>query len=214
MRASFGEYVLDTDTRELRHRGRPLPLSPKALRLLQALIESAPKALSKTALHDLLWPDTVVVEANLSNLVGEIRAALDDDARRPRFIRTVHRFGYAFQSGEVADTGRASLRLRLKWPGGKADLGEGEHVIGRDADVAVCLASGSVSRRHALLRLRGDEATLEDLGSKNGTRLNGQPIKDRQLLADGDEVRAGSVRIVVRLLPLTGSTETAVSRSD
>ena len=93
----FGEFVLDSDTREV-HRGRePVHLSPKAFQLLEALVESRPKALSKAALHDRLWPKTFVVEANLANLVGEIRAALGEDPRRPRFVRTVHGFGYAFR---------------------------------------------------------------------------------------------------------------------
>jgi DNA-binding response OmpR family regulator len=46
---------------------------------------------------DSVWPDTIVVETNLANLVGEIRTALGDDPGQPGFIRTVHRFGYAFR---------------------------------------------------------------------------------------------------------------------
>ena len=51
-------------------------LSPKAFQLLTLLVESRPKALSKDTLYNVLWPDMFVVEANLSNLVGEVRAAL------------------------------------------------------------------------------------------------------------------------------------------
>ena len=97
MQLRFGDFALDSKARELRRGHEPVPLSPKAFQLLVALVESRPKAVSKAALHERLWPETFVVETNLANLVGEIRAALDDDARRPRFIRTVHRFGYAFQ---------------------------------------------------------------------------------------------------------------------
>jgi non-specific serine/threonine protein kinase len=57
-------------------------------------------------LQDRLWPGTFVVEKNLTNLVSEIREALGDDPVHPRFIRTVHRFGYAFREVPATDRGR------------------------------------------------------------------------------------------------------------
>ena len=57
-------------------------------------------------LQQRLWPDTFVTEANLSNIVAEIRDALDDSPREPIYIRTVHKFGYAF-CGEAAFLPRA-----------------------------------------------------------------------------------------------------------
>ncbi len=213
-RVSFAEFVLDAETRELRRAGKPVPLSLKAFCLLQALLEARPRALSKPELHALLWPDAMVVEANLSNLVGEVRAALGEDARRPRFIRTLHRFGYAFQADVGPRAGVSTVRLHLKWPGGSALLGEGEHVMGRDPELPVCLASASVSRRHATFRVEGGQARLEDLGSKNGTSLNGRRLTEPRLLSDGDEVRAGSVRVKVRLLSPAESTETEVRQAD
>ena len=92
----FGDFVLDLDARELLRAGTAVELSPKALQLLGILVEDHARALSKTELQDRLWPGTFVVEKNLTNLVSEIRNALGDDAARPRWIRTVHRFGYAF----------------------------------------------------------------------------------------------------------------------
>jgi DNA-binding winged helix-turn-helix (wHTH) protein len=76
-------------------------LSPKAFQLLEVLIKNRPRALSKSVLLDRLWANTFVVEANLSNLVGEIRHALGEDSRTPRFVRTIPRFGYAFQCVET-----------------------------------------------------------------------------------------------------------------
>lgn len=92
----FGEFVLDSETRQLLRRRQPLHVSPKAFQLLQALISSRPRVWSKRELQDLLWPDTTVVEANLPNLVAEVRAALEDDPQDPRYVRTVHRYGYGF----------------------------------------------------------------------------------------------------------------------
>ena len=64
--------------------------------MLIPLVEARPKALGKDALCRALWPDTFVVEANLANLIGEIRAGLGDSAERARFIRTLHGYGYTF----------------------------------------------------------------------------------------------------------------------
>ena len=101
MRIAFGDFVFDSDTRELLCGGNRLTLSPKAFQLLEVLIENRPRALSKSVLLDRLWANTFVVEANLSNLVGEIRHALGEDSRTPRFVRTIPRFGYAFQCAET-----------------------------------------------------------------------------------------------------------------
>ena len=219
MRIGFGEYTVDTDSRELLRRGTAVALSPKAFQLLLALLEQRPKALSRDALYAQLWPDTVVVEANLSNLVGEIRAALRDDPRQPRFIRTVHRFGYAFRTDgpAVTPTPRpmpSGAWLRLTWRGGKATLAEGDHVVGRDPELPVCLPFPSVSRRHALVRVHAGEATVEDLGSKNGTFLNGRRLREPQALSAGDVVRAGSVEVRVGMVAALGSTETGVNFPD
>src|SRR5436305_1562400 len=92
----FDEFVLDCETRELRCSGQPVHVSPKAFHLLEVLASTRPRAWSKSALQEVLWPDTTVVEANLANLVAELRAALADNPAHPRYIRTIHRHGYAF----------------------------------------------------------------------------------------------------------------------
>ena len=110
MRARFGPFVLDSASRQLlREEPRHLPVSPKAFDLLIVLVESRPRALTKGELHERLWPDTFVVDANLSNLVVELRGVLEDKAREPRFIRTVHRHGYAF-AAEVDPRSRGAGR--------------------------------------------------------------------------------------------------------
>ncbi len=114
---TFGDFVLDLDTHELVRAGTPVSLSPKAFQLLGLLVKNHPSALSKTELQNRLWPSTFVVEKNLTNLVSEIRAALDDDPAHPRFIRTVHRFGYAFcevPAAESRDNGMTADAVRLK----------------------------------------------------------------------------------------------------
>ena len=212
MRVRFDRFVLDTDTHELIREGESVHLSPKAFQLLALLVGSRPRAISKDALCTHLWPNTFVVEANLSNLVGDLRAALDDDPRRPRFVRTVHGFGYAFREpaeSECAAVERPSTVLyQLVWADRRATVAEGEHVLGRDPALDLCIDSSSVSRRHARLRVGDGKAVLEDLGSKNGTFVNGQKLTGAVPLSDRDQVRLGSVRLKFRILSSQPSTET------
>lgn len=214
-RFHFGGFVLDADTRELRRGAEAVPMSPKAFRLLEILIEHQPKAVSKEVLQDLLWPDTFVVEKNVANLVAEVRDALGDAAGHPRFVRTVPRFGYAFM-GTPADTagdGHAStaeplVRCRLTWAGGRAALCDGDHVLGRDPDVELFLDSPSVSRRHAVIRVSGATATLEDLRSKNGTVVGNRRIEIPTPLQDGDAITVGAITLTFRFIHAHGVTET------
>jgi DNA-binding winged helix-turn-helix (wHTH) protein len=209
MRLEFADVIFDSDTRELLRDRQPIPLSPKAFQLLEILIESRPKALTKSTLHDRLWPNTLVVEANLSNLIGEVRRALDDDPRGPRFVRTVHRFGYAFR-GEAVDLARSDTNgavCRLVWAGGSATLRQGAHIIGRDSDAAVLLDSPSVSRRHARIRVEDGHATFEDLGSKNGSAVGGRRVHAPVSLGDGDVITTGVVELTFRMIRPAVPTE-------
>ena len=211
---AFGEFVLDLDTRELRRGSTPVPLSPKAFQLFALLVEHRPKAVSKSELQERLWPGTFVVEKNLTNLVAEIRGALDDDASDPRFVRTVHRFGYAFQAPPAATTAghagpaRTAARFRVVWAGGRAALRDGEHVIGRDPDLELFLDEASVSRHHARITIAGERATVEDLGSKNGTHVGERRVESATPLADGDIIRVGSVTLTFHAVQALDSTQT------
>jgi DNA-binding winged helix-turn-helix (wHTH) protein len=211
MQVRFGTFVLDLETRELLKAGHPVPLSPKAFELLSILIADRPKAISKSDLQERLWPATFVVEKNLANLVSEIRDALGDDASRPRFIRTVPRFGYAFREavpGGAPAAGHGAVCFRVKWVAGSVTLDEGEHVLGRDPDVEIFLNSPGVSRRHALIRISGSLATIEDLGSKNGTFVGDQRVDGSRSLADGDTIGVGSVKLTLSVIQTPSSTET------
>lgn len=213
-RVHFGEFVLDLDARELVRGSSVVRLSPKAFQLLEVLVESRPKALSKIALQERLWPNTFVVEKNLVNLIAEIREALGDDSTHPRFVRTVHRFGYAFRdppdepaAGDPV-THRTEARFRLRWADGRVALGEGSHVLGRDPDLELFLDSPGISRRHALIRIAGADATVEDLGSKNGTFVAGRLLDSPTRLVDGDLIRVGSVQLTFSAIRRWGSTRT------
>ena len=191
MQVRFGPFVLDLESRELLRDSQRLSLSPKAFELLSILVASRPKAVSKTELQERLWPATFVVEKNLANLVSEIRAAIGDDATDPQFIRTVPRFGYAFR--EVAHRADpapcvAVSVFRIKWISGQAKLDEGEYVLGRDPNVEIYLDAPKVSRRHARITIAAARATIEDLGSKNGTFVGSQRVDGSREIGHGDVI--------------------------
>ncbi len=215
MRIAFAECVFDSDTHEVFRGGRSLALSPKAFELLELLVRERPKALSKAKIHEKLWPKVFVSDASLSNLVAELRAALGDDAHKPRILRTVHRFGYAF----VATAKNEALAkdhdaaYRLIWETREIALGSGENILGRDHNAVVWVDDPSVSRHHARIVVAGAEAKLEDLGSKNGTLLNGELVEKPALIGDGDEIQIGRAKMTFHVLRQTGSTQTASSLS-
>jgi len=213
MSLCFGDFELDQERRLLLRAGEPVPLEPKAYELLSLLVERRPRVLSRAQIRDVVWAGTFISESTLNQAVNTIRRALRDDAREPRFVRTAPGFGYAF-CGEVRDTAaerpraRAAVQPRLVWGDRILALAEGDNVLGRDEEAAVCLDAASVSRHHARIRVEGPCATLEDLGSKNGTLLNGEPVHGTRDLADGDAIRLGEVQLLFRCLPFGGSTAT------
>src|SRR5262249_20779335 len=214
MRLRFGDCVLDGETRQLLVGGKPIHVSPKAFELLEILLECRPRALAKSEIHERLWRDTFVSDGTLTSLVAEVRSAIGDTGEETQWIRTVHRFGYAFSGPVEAEEGRRrrhrpSFAYRLFWRTREIALEEGENVIGREPDVGIFIDHPSVSRRHARIQILGESAVIEDLGSKNGTLRGGEKVSGASALADGDKLRLGSVDLVFRVFPLSGSTETA-----
>jgi len=208
----FGPFTLNIDARQLTRGGVPVHLSTKAFDLLAALIREMPNVISKDVLQHRLWPDTFVAEANLSNLVAEIREALDDSSRDPHYIRTVHRIGYAFCGQTTGPVRVAGPPFWIEWGMQRLPLYPGEHVIGRDPDVAIRIDAATVSRRHARIVVDGAGAVLEDFGSKNGTFHGDEKITAPVTLADGDGIRIGSQLLTFRARS-GDSTETQVDQS-
>jgi DNA-binding winged helix-turn-helix (wHTH) protein len=214
MPVRFGPFVLDLETRELHREGQEIHLTPKGWELLDLLVRSRSRAVSTTAIKRRLWPDAHVGPGSLTVLVAELRTALGDDARQPTWIRTVYRYGYAFK-GEVVDEAVGGPAVasepapRVLWGRRVLPLAEGENVLGRDDDVTVRVDAPGISRRHALIRVSGGEATLEDLGSKNGTYLRGSRLDVPVALQDGDVFVLGEVALVFRSGVLAGPTATA-----
>jgi hypothetical protein len=204
MQFRSADVLIDTDSRQVVRGGNAIALSPKAFQLLAILAQARPRALSKSELHNALWPDTFVVEPNLSNLIGEIRAALTDSPRQPRFIRTVHGYGYAFCAGDADPV----APWRLICGGDVFPLRAGENIIGRGREADVRFDAVGVSRRHARIVVTGDVVMVEDAGSKNGTFVAGERINAPRRLAVNDELMVGAVRATLQAASPDAATQT------
>lgn len=213
MRVVFGECEFDSGQRVLLRHGSATPLSPKAFQLLEILLDRRPEAVSKAEILERLWPETFVADASLHNLVAEIRAALGDAPRASRYIRTVPRYGYAFHGDArpapaIAVASHATSGQRLVSKSGEWLLSEGLNVVGRDGDCAIRIDSSTLSRRHARIVVTGREAVVEDLGSKNGTMVNGQRVVEPVVLKDSDQIDVGSLTMTYRIMDSGSSTIT------
>jgi DNA-binding winged helix-turn-helix (wHTH) protein len=208
----FGDFVLNRDTRQLLAAGGEVHLSPKAFELLLALIGNRRRALSKVELQQQLWPSTFVEETNLAGLVVEIRRVLHDTASDPRFVRTVYGYGYRFTGevsedappGAAADAARPCLVVERRC----VILMEGANVVGRAADATIVLDARGVSRHHARIHVSQGSSRLEDLGSKNGTILNGTPVAAPAALSDGDVIQLGAATLTYRTTLPDEATDT------
>jgi hypothetical protein len=208
----FGAFALDSDRRQLTRDDAEIHLTPKAFDLLVLLADEAPRVVRKTELHERLWPGTFVSDAALVVLVKELRRALDDRDPRARIIRTAHGVGYACAA--PIDRGPVLTTLVSRWivaGGRRIALTGGPNLIGRDPIATVLLDVSGVSRRHAQIVVDERDAVLEDLGSKNGTKVGDVVVTGKVVLHDGDRILAGPVLIVYHASASGISTDTVTS---
>jgi DNA-binding winged helix-turn-helix (wHTH) protein/Tol biopolymer transport system component len=92
----FDAFRMDLTDGTLWRGDDEIRLPPRALALLQYLIERAGRVVSKQALMDAVWKDAHVSETSLTEAIGVLRQTLGDDPQQPRFVQTVHRRGYRF----------------------------------------------------------------------------------------------------------------------
>lgn len=210
MQLRFGDCTFDSETRELSRRDELVHLAPKEFRLLEILLENRPRAVAKEELHRLLWPGTYVSDANLATLVSHVREAIGEGGREARLLRTVHGYGYAF-SGDVAGDEAAveGSGFRLVHADREIPLAKGGNVVGRDASAAIRIDDSTISRRHARLTVDARGSRIEDLGSKNGTFVDGKRVgKESVSVADGVAIQLGSVIVCLRGPRSSESTKT------
>jgi DNA-binding winged helix-turn-helix (wHTH) protein len=216
----FGIFEVDLATGELRRKGLKIRLQEQPFQVLKMLLERPGELVRREDLRQRLWPEVLSAdfEQGLNKAVHKVRLALGDSADNPHFVETLSRRGYRFiasleGNGRAASTGRERpllprrVAFSVVWEGRAIPLSEGCNTIGREHDSTICIHLASVSRRHALIHVAGETAILEDLGSKNGTRLKGQRIQSPSPLADGDEIGVGSARLMFEAVSSLRSTK-------
>ena len=101
--------------------------------------------------------------------------------------------------GEAAPESNEAEGYRVCADDRHALLGEGEVVIGRSSYCSLVLDHDTLSRVHASLKVKGDGIELSDLGSSNGTFVNGVPIQEPTMVRPGDDIRLGKVKIWIEV---------------
>ena len=192
MRARLG------DATAVRRAAQTVHMQPKAFQFLELLLENRPKALSKQQIHERLWPGTFISDSTLTSLLVEVRDVIGDEARHPLYVRTVHRLRLRVlrrAPGKTSDVGPSCAPAR-KWScwvlhAGKRTALDAGRSRSSDGIRRPCffIDHPSVSRRHARILVADGSATLEDLGSKNGTQLDDQKVESAVALADGARIR-------------------------
>ena len=195
----FGPFRLDLQASELWRGDERLAIRRKVFDLLVFLIQNRARVLTKEKIFEHVWTDVVVAETSLTRTMADLRELLQDDADQPRYIETVPKRGYKFfatveevRTAATSETAFTLLHGRKKYP-----LHEGDQLIGRGEEVEIPLFTALTSRHHARVRVIGDEVTIEDLGSMNGTLVNGRRVNGTVGLKAGDEIEIGGERLVL-----------------
>jgi DNA-binding winged helix-turn-helix (wHTH) protein len=190
-------------------------VEPKAMDLLALLATRAGQVVRRPEILDQVWGRQFVSDSTLNRAISVLRKALDDDPRAPRLIGTVNRRGYRLMRAPVPvrpatpATGPTRSACFILVGEREVCLPPGETTIGRGHDVTLHIDSLKASRRHVRIVVDGTSATVEDLGSTNGTWVAGKRLRDRQVLADGDNIMVGDIVVTFRLDLSVLSTEEA-----
>ena len=172
---TFGRHRFDPHAGRLWSGEREIRLTPKAAAVLAALLARAGEPVTRRDLFAAVWGDTVVGDAVLTTCIRELREALDDDARRPRFIETRHRRGYRFAA-------RLDARSTPREPAPRGPTASAGLVVGRDReldDLGACLEQARAGRRQ-LVFVTGEpgigkttvvEAFVADVVARWGMRV-------------------------------------------
>ena len=129
MSVRFGPYYLDAENACVWRGSEALHLTPKAFAVLRVLLAHAGRLVTKDELWQSVWPGIAVSDAALTVCIREIRRRLQDDARAPRVVETVHRRGYRLVAQTSPDTRTATATpASAEW--------RTDPLVGRDAEVA------------------------------------------------------------------------------
>jgi len=221
IRRSFhlGDWMVEPTLDRITRDDREVRLRPRAMDVLTVLALSSGKLVTKNELIDEVWRTEHVGDHALTQVIAELRAALGDDARNPSFIENIPRRGYrlvasVIPTAESSVSSRgATMPFKLETDDGTHPLLQGSTVIGRTEDADICIDKTEVSRCHAMVTVQGTTAIIEDLGSKNGTFVNGHQVAGPTPLTNGDEIWIGRSVARMRFLIEGEPTKTEASRT-
>jgi DNA-binding winged helix-turn-helix (wHTH) protein/tetratricopeptide (TPR) repeat protein len=144
----FDTFELDEGGVRLTRQGQPVSLPPRAFGVLCALARNPGQLMTKNALLDAVWGHQHVSESVLKTTISELRAALDDDPKQPRYIETASRHGYRFIGRDVGGVNAAVMPMHV--PNSK--------MIGREAALAKLREAWQTacSGRHQLVWVAGE----------------------------------------------------------
>lgn len=114
----FDRFELDEADARLTCAGQPVALPPKPFAVLCALARTPRMLVTKNALLDAVWGHRFVTESVLKSAVSEVRAALGDDPKQPRYIETVSRRGYRFIAAPVGVPSHSAAAVERNGAGG------------------------------------------------------------------------------------------------
>jgi TolB-like protein/Flp pilus assembly protein TadD len=191
----FGPFRLDAGQRLLLRGGRPVPILPKSFDALVALVSRSGQLLDKDALLGAVWPEAAVEENSVAKAISDIRKALGEDPRTPRFIMTVSGRGYRFAGPVTAVEAHAATPRIAVLP--FSNLAEGGH-----EHLAIGLADALITRLSRIpslvVRPTGSilkYATLAKDPAGAARELNVDFVLDGSIRRSGDRIRV-SVQLV------------------
>lgn len=176
----FGPFQLDPARRALIRRGKATRLRPKTMEVLLFLLRRAGDVVTKDEILEAVWGGVAVSEYVLTTCVSELRVALGESSRQPRYLRTVHGTGYQF-SAEVPGVPVAK-------PAGDRATREGAPIVGREREMAQLQAAlrRALGGHRQVVFLTGElgigKSTLADTFAQGvvGADLDGNPIPSRE----------------------------------
>jgi len=216
----LGEWTVEPELGRISRGDEVVQLRPRAMEVLVTLADLEGRLASKQHLIDTVWRTEFVSDNALTHVVTELRTELGDDVESPSYIETIPRRGYrVIAPVTVIEAGRPGSQpesplFRLEEEDREYPLVEGENLIGRAPDAEVRIDSPEVSRRHARIVVEGATATLEDLGSKNGTYLRGRRLDEPARLADADAIWIGLDLARFRFVVVNDRTRTERSHRE
>lgn len=203
----FGPYRLDVPKCRLLRQGEPVALTGKAFDILLALIERRDRVVDKAELMQLVWPDSFVEEANLTQHIFVLRKILGEDASGSHYIETVPRRGYRF-AAEIREATPAPIPAAAATPtptsesvAGMTGVNRNTRTVAIAAALAVALAIGAFAAWRVSKQPTGESNPLPTIAVLPFKVINPEPTDEHLGLGMTDALitRLGNVRrIIVR----------------